>query len=87
MKAYSPKGALIVGIAESVLVTAWLDAESLERRADGTIAYEHAGESKIHWDTQEACAGPDGKVRFEDENGEEWTQDQITFEKPVAANG
>ncbi len=54
-----------VGIAETMLCTAMIQQED-----DGS--FEYAGESKVHWDTQEATLGADKRARVECDAGHEW---------------
>ena len=76
MKAYAPNGAQIIGTAELTPGTALTMDDSFERDASGSISYDYAGETKMHWDGQETIER-NGKVVLIDENGEEWTEDQI----------
>lgn len=64
----------VVGTAESLLATAYLN--EIYRKDDGSLGFEYAGESKIHWDTQEART-KDDKVIFVTESGREVTEDQV----------
>lgn len=49
----APNGCKIVGMEESVLATAWVDG--FTRGKNGEFVPEYAGESEIHWDTQESA--------------------------------
>lgn len=66
----SPTGSEIVGTSDSLLATALIS----DINEDGTP--EYIGESEIHWDTQETETR-DGKILFVDDDGEEWTFDQL----------
>ncbi|THK33458.1 hypothetical protein EHS39_36220 [Ensifer sp. MPMI2T] len=68
----SPNGSPIVGTAEKILATANITGIN----PDGTPNYE--GGSDIHWDTQKALVR-DGKILFVDEDGDEWTFDQLVL--------
>ncbi|TDW20460.1 hypothetical protein EV128_12590 [Rhizobium azibense] len=72
MKQYqSPNGSSIVGTSDYVLVTAHIKGI----HDDGTPDY--AGDSKIDWDSQETQL-LEGKLLYIDEDGVEWTFDQLT---------
>lgn len=68
----SPNGSEIVGTAEKLLATANISGIDPE-----TGEPEFAGDTEIHWDTQETLER-DGKTLFVDDSGEEWTFDQLT---------
>ncbi len=71
-KYQAPTGSPICGSAEFVLVTASIAGI----KPDGTPEYDGA-RSEVHWDTQKQVMRDD-KPLFVDENGEEWTFDQLT---------
>lgn len=66
----------IIGTAESLLATAYLNLNEIYRKDDGSLGFEYTGENEIHWDTQETQT-KDGKVIFVTESGREVTEDQI----------
>ncbi len=68
----APNGSPICGSAEFVLATASISSIN----ADGTPVYDGGG-TEIHWDTQKQFTR-DGKPLFVDEDGAEWTFDQLT---------
>jgi hypothetical protein len=68
----SPKGSPIVGTLEIIHGVANCTIHS-----DGTRTYD--GGTDVDWDSQETVVR-DGKVIFVDEDGEEWTFDQLKLE-------
>ncbi len=71
MKAISPTGALIVGSAD------WVPANALiEGHPDGSVDFEGVGETVLWWDGQYTNER-DGEDLYVDEDGEEWTADEI----------
>lgn len=68
----SPTGVPIVGTAESLLATAHI--QGFSRDKNGKLAFDYAGDSNIHWDTQETKKDKNGQTLFEDENGDEWPE-------------
>jgi hypothetical protein len=76
MHAISPTGSPIVGTADMVPANALIQQGSFTRGADGAIEFEWEGESLCCWDGQ-YTKQRDGKDLYVDENGEEWTEDQI----------
>lgn len=78
MRATSPDGVPIVGTLETIQATAVVKEDSYSRNEKGEILYEWFGESEIHWDTQ-TTQERDGKIVFIDEDGEEWTEDQLVL--------
>lgn len=77
--AYSPTGSLIIGTSERVLATANVLVNSFARDGDGALDFDHEGGSDVYWDTMETLTRR-GKPLFVDENGDEWTSDQIVLE-------
>lgn len=65
---------IIIGTSENLLATAYV--HDFSRNEDGSIAFEYAGESKIHWDTQETLK-KDGKLLFVTASYNEVTEDEI----------
>lgn len=71
----SPTGKKIVAVCEEVLASA-----GIEWNPDfDDDEWGYVGESKIHWDTQEARKDERGQSIFEDENGDEWPEDQLLW--------
>jgi hypothetical protein len=68
----SPNGDLIIGAAEQVLVTAYVDGIDPETQAP---EYSSTG-SEVHRDTQEVVTR-EGKALWVCESGHEWTFDQL----------
>lgn len=57
----------IVGTSDTVLCTAMASGFI---RPDGSAWFDHDGETKVHWDSQEGITR-NGESMFEDENGED----------------
>jgi hypothetical protein len=60
----------IRGTSDTVLARANTVDGSFERGPDGSLTFEHAGESEIYWDSQETIQRNGADV-FEDENGDD----------------
>lgn len=75
--AYSPEGNLIVGTLEKLQARA--DAK-VSKGADGKVAIEHEGHTKIFWDTQETvtCVHTGQTVYLDDAAGE-WLESQLQW--------
>jgi hypothetical protein len=72
MKTYkSPTGAEIIATLETTPCTCGISGIN----ADGTPVYDGSGSSML-WDEQTPIRH-DGKPLFVDENGEQWTFDQL----------
>lgn len=69
----SPSGSPIIGTSDTVSCR----AEIVGIEDDGTPEYE--GDTEVFWDEQETKER-DGKILFMDEDGYEWTFDQLTVE-------
>jgi hypothetical protein len=78
MYAFAPDGTPITGTLERLSGEALVDPESFSRKEDGTLVYDHAGETVVFWDGQET-EKRGGKVVFVDDGGDEWTEDQIVL--------
>jgi hypothetical protein len=75
MRALSPTGAEITGTLEVVKGTCGVMAWS--RDADGSLSFDYDGTgTEVDWDSQKTVTR-EGKRVFVDENGQEWTEDQI----------
>jgi hypothetical protein len=71
MYAFNRKtGSRIVGTLEKLEGTAEILIDSYERNADGTVAFEHGGYTRIDWDAQ-LTVERDGRPVFVDEDGSE----------------
>jgi hypothetical protein len=70
----SPTGAEIIGTSDAVLCT----ANITDIEEDGTPVY--SGETDVDWDSQ-TTKERDGKPLFIDDDGQEWTFDQLTWEE------
>lgn len=66
----SPNGSEIIGTSDMVPATALINGIY----DDGTPSY--AGSSNVDWDSQKAKTR-DGKILYIDEDGNEWTFDQL----------
>ena len=76
--AYSPTGVLIIGTREVVYGTCGIVPGSFSRK-DGEITVEYDGNgTELDWDGQESFQ-IDGKTVYLDENGHEWTEDQLSL--------
>ncbi|MGO7308821.1 hypothetical protein ACCS91_33740 [Rhizobium ruizarguesonis] len=78
----SPNGHEIIGTAEIILATAPISGIN----ADGTPIYTSWASTEVDWDTQETVKR-DGKILFVDEEGDEWTFDQLVPEEDSDASG
>ena len=76
--AYAPTGSLILGTLEQLTGRAEIETGSYYYRADGTIDFEYNGGTKLFYDDQTTILR-NGKRLFLDENGEEWTEDQLVL--------
>jgi|ERR1051326_8512843 hypothetical protein len=76
MKAISPTGSPIVGSADWVPGNALIEEGSWKWLPDGSFDFEWVGETVLCWDGQYTRAR-DGKDLYVDEDGEEWTADEI----------
>lgn len=70
-------GKRIVGSADTILCCAWIELDSFEKDADGTLQCEFTGETKIYYDTQEQTTGPDRVRLFQDEDGNDVPETEI----------
>ena len=77
----SPSGSPIVGTLEKLTGVARCTIH-----ADGVRTYDSGEGTEIDWDSQETVVR-DGKVIFVDEDGEEWTFDQLTQEQEDEDDG
>lgn len=71
----APTGEDIIGTLEVVPGHAELSSPP-ERLADGSIHYDHAGETEVFWDDQETVTD-EGKIVFVDAAGYSWRADQL----------
>ncbi len=76
MKAISPTGAPIVGSSDWVPGNALIEERSWKRLPDGSVDFEWVGETVLCWDGQYTNER-DGEDLYVDEDGEEWTADEI----------
>ena len=82
---YAPNGRQIVGTADELLATAY--AIVCGRHPDGSLAYDYAGESKIHWDTQTPKRDRRGEVLWTDVDGRDWPESSLHLEGEPARPG
>ena len=73
MRYKSPTGSPIVGTLETIVGIGMIKGIDV----DGTPDY--VGETDIFWDDQITVVR-DGKIIFVDDDGDEWTFDQLTVE-------
>lgn len=79
MKAYAPNGLPILGTYEMCPARAETVHDSFERDpVTGELTYDHEGGSEMFWDAMETQTRA-GKVVFLDEDGNEWTEDQLVL--------
>lgn len=78
MKAFAPNGLKIVGTLEHIPATSPITLDSFSREEDGKIAFSHVGGTEIYWNEQKTLTR-NGLTVFVDEDGEEWTEDQLVL--------
>src|SRR5260370_5016375 len=76
MNSMSSVGALSFGSADWVPGNAFIEERSWKRLPDGSLDFEWVGETVLCWDGQYTNER-DGKDLYVDEDGEEWTADEI----------
>lgn len=76
MFAYSPFGDPIRGTAEVIEATAETETNGFHIREDGTLGYEHYGDTDVWWDSSTTKVER-GLPVFIDEAGDEWPADQL----------
>lgn len=76
--AVSPKGKEITGVFETCPCRAHIS--EIFRNEKGEVEFQYAGESEMFWDEQKPVLR-ENKMVFLDEDGNEWTEDQLTFKK------
>ena len=67
----------IVGTLEKLEGRANVVADSFARREDGSLAFEHAGETEVFWNGQRTATSIGGKTVFVDESGKTLVSDEI----------
>lgn len=72
--AVAPNGMRIRGTLERAFAVA--PTHSFSRKQDGSLEYEFYGETDNFYDNQETVER-DGRPVFEDDEGNQWTEDQI----------
>lgn len=84
----APNGYEIIGTAEMVLCTAYINDDGWTRKPDGSLDFDHSGTNEIHWDSQKGLYR-DGKILFADEDGGEWLENDLVVttldEEPAQA--
>jgi hypothetical protein len=73
---YSPQGTEIVGTLETITGRA-----SIQDISD-TGEPDYSGGTEVFWDEQKTVLNEAGQAIFLDENGEQWTFDQLTTTVP-----
>ena len=76
MKAISPAGTEIIGTLDTVQARAEIIPGTFKRLADGSLDHEWEGSTEVFWDDQRTLKR-DGKDIYLDDEGNEWTEDQI----------
>ncbi len=61
-------------------ITGCCGFSSCERAADGSINYEHDGETEVYWDDQETATDVMNRIIYLDDDGAEVTANQIDWE-------
>lgn len=80
LQAHAPTGSPILGTYE--MCPARSEIAYFYRQEDGSLMWEHEGSSEMFYDGMQTVERdtPAGKrVVFLDADGEEWTEDQVTF--------
>lgn len=78
MKAYSPEGNMIVGIAQIVPGTTGLGPNSFDRKESGDLSFRRDSFVDLHWDNQEDERF-NGERVFVDSQGFTWLESEITL--------
>lgn len=77
----SPNGTLIVATCDTVLATASFDPNNVEIDTGVPMGFDlsWSGDTKVHWDTQETRATPEGDLWVQDDDGTEFLLSKCTF--------
>lgn len=77
MYAIAPNGLPIIGTLETLTARADVHPDMFQPGPDGgEPTYEHEGYTEIWWESQKT-EEQDGKTVFLDDQGNEWTHDQL----------
>lgn len=79
----APTGSLIIGTQETVPARCELSLDGWSIDADGSLQWEHCGDSEVFWDGMTTDEWPDGGPVFEDEDGEAWPMQCLIIEEGV----
>lgn len=79
MRAVSPNGKRILGTLERLEARADIEDGSFFRDESGEMRFEWEGYTEVFWDSQRTLDRK-GKVIFLDDDGDEWTAEQLTLE-------
>jgi hypothetical protein len=74
---FSPKGLRIVGTAEVIQAVAIVD--SFEKRDNGTLYLNYAGETDVNWNSQKTKTNQRGSKMVVDEGGFKWSEKECRF--------
>ena len=77
--AKSPTGSPIRGTLDQVPGIAIIEDFSRDPET-GDLTWQHAGETKMHWDGQAHVTNADGEILFVDENADIWPQSQLVID-------
>lgn len=77
MKAYSPTGKEIRGTLERLSGVADVIDDSFWKLDDGSLDFEHAGNTEVWWDEQTTVLGANRERIFVDTEGGEWLESQL----------
>ena len=81
----SGTGAMITGTLE--MVEARADISNVRRDADGTLRYDHDGETTVFYDSMETQKSPAGENLFLDTAGDTVPEHQVALLTPEKAAG
>lgn len=76
----APNGIRIRGTLEQLTGVAQIN--SIERLPDGTLDFDYEGGTEVFYD-EAVTVERDGKIVFVDEEGDEWTEDQLVEEASI----
>ena len=89
MTAMAPNGLKITGTLEKMKGRARItfrpqdEADPGDER-EGRLCFSWDGQTEVFWDEQKTVANEKGQRIFLDEEGNQWTEDDITFEEAAS---
>lgn len=89
MTAIAPNGLEITGTLETITGRARItfhpqDEVDLGDEREGRLRFAWDGETEVFWDEQKTVANEKGQRIFLDEEGNQWTEDDITLEEAAS---